>query len=98
MSCETSSRARRSFSYTSILPAEHRKPPRSCVLRTAARSLVTCKSSKPARARWRNGLMMATPMKVDLSDEDAARIVRALETYAAYLNSQQRTDPAYLEL
>jgi hypothetical protein len=37
-------------------------------------------------------------MSIDLSDEDVARILAAIEPYAAYLRSQNREDGAYSEL
>jgi hypothetical protein len=37
-------------------------------------------------------------MSIDLSDEDIARILTAIEPYAAYLSSQKREDGAYREL
>ena len=37
-------------------------------------------------------------MSIDLSDEDIARLLAAIEPYAAYLRSQKREDGAYREL
>jgi hypothetical protein len=37
-------------------------------------------------------------MKIDLGSEEIARIVKALEHYHAYLQSQRRDDGRYLEL
>jgi hypothetical protein len=37
-------------------------------------------------------------MSIDLSDEDIARLLAAIEPYAAYVRSQKREDGAYREL
>jgi hypothetical protein len=37
-------------------------------------------------------------MKIDLDSEEIARIVKALEHYDAYLQSQRRDDSRYLQL
>jgi hypothetical protein len=37
-------------------------------------------------------------MKIDLDSEEIARIVKALEHYHAYLQSQRRDDSRYLQL
>jgi hypothetical protein len=37
-------------------------------------------------------------MSIDLSDEDIARLLAAIEPYAAYLRSQNREDSAYREI
>jgi hypothetical protein len=37
-------------------------------------------------------------MSIDLSNEDIARVLAAIEPYAAYLRSQNREESAYREL
>lgn len=37
-------------------------------------------------------------MRIDLEDEEIDRVIRALEHYYAYTQSQQRTDSAYKRL